>query len=134
MMRIRKKTHSHAPDGKLPLINIVLLLVLAFMMAGTVAAPLPSGFDPLRSEVREQAEVRSKPATLTVDRLGRVSIEGRDIATSNVDLLFGEISSDERELEFRVDARAPANSIIVLLGSAERAGLKDVQIVILSRE
>lgn len=133
-MHIRKKTHGHKLDGTLPLINIVFLLVLAFMMAGTIAAPLPSDFDPLRSEAGKQADAGPTLETLTVNRSGLFSREGREISVSDVDLLFGEISISKSDLEFRVDARAPANAVIALLGSAERAGIKDVQIITLSSD
>jgi len=134
MKLLRQKKHGHRPDGTLPLINIVLLLVLAFMMAGTFSAPLPPDFDPLRSDSGEQVDAKLVSVTLAIDGYGRASHDGKDISAGEMDLLFSGLGEEDGVLEVRVDARASANFIIALLGSAERAGIKDVQLVTLDRE
>ena len=53
MKSLRKNTAKWQPDSTLPLINVVLLLVLVFMIAGTVASPLPADFTPLQTVAGE---------------------------------------------------------------------------------
>ncbi len=134
MRAIRKRTLGRKPDGTLPLINIVLLLVLAFMMAGTLATSLPPSFDPLRSDTGAPVDGSTKPVTLIIDGSGGLSLEKRTISASEMALIFSELASSGRDIELRVDARAPANSVIGLLVSAETAGINGVSMATQSRE
>lgn len=134
MKSLRARRTGHKPDGTLPLINIVLLLVLAFMMAGTFAEPLPSEFDPLRSEGAVPKEETQQSVVLTMDAEGVLSREGIRFASGDLDVLLGVIGRSDDVLEVRADARSPAVRVITLLRSAERSGVQDVQIVTLRRK
>jgi biopolymer transport protein ExbD len=130
----RAKKSGYQPDGTLPLINIVLLLVLAFMMAGTFTEPLPEDFNPLRSEQAELSEPEGIPVVLTMNSEGGVSLEGRDQSANELERVLRRLGQSEHSVEIRTDARASAVRVIALLGSAERAGIKDVHIVTLGRK
>jgi len=134
MNSLRPKKSGYKPDGTLPLINIVLLLVLAFMMAGTFTEPLPADFSPLLSERAELSEQKAIPVVLTMNVEGTISLEGRDQSVGELDSMLHRLGQSEHSVEVRADARAPAVRVIALLGSAERAGIKDVQIVTLGRK
>ncbi|MCE7998214.1 MAG: hypothetical protein HEP70_05090 [Rhodobiaceae bacterium] len=134
MKTLRSKKTGHKPDGTLPLINIVLLLVLAFMMAGTFAEPLPPEFSPLRSGDALSREDPLEPAILTMDAKGTFSHEGLALADDAVDGFLNTLGRDDRVLEVRADARSPAVQVIRLLRSAESADIRDVQIVTLGRK
>jgi len=133
MKTLRTRTTGYKPDGTLPLINIVLLLVLAFMMAGTFAEPLPSVFSPLLSETAVSKEEAVEPIVLTMDAEGALSREGVNVISSELDSLLSALGKGEGVLEVRADARSPAVQVITLLRSAESAGIQDVQIVTLGR-
>ncbi len=133
MSVLRPKPHGHRPDGTLPLINIVLLLVLAFMMAGTFAEPLPADFDPLRSEAAQPLGEDGHPVILTMDMEGTITAEGGSLAAEMVEVFLADLPSKDQALEMRTDARTPAVLVIKFLSSAERAGLKNVKIVTLGR-
>ncbi|MEQ9519695.1 MAG: biopolymer transporter ExbD [Parvibaculum sp.] len=130
----RVKRSGYKPDGTLPLINIVLLLVLAFMMAGTFVEPMPTNFSPLRSEGAEPLRETVEPVVLTMNAQGIVSLDGRNQSVGELDSLLSGLGRSEHGVEVRADARAPAVHVITLLGSAESAGIKDVQIVTLGRK
>ncbi|MAN64362.1 MAG: hypothetical protein CMI60_20710 [Parvibaculum sp.] len=134
MKTLRVRTTGYKPDGTLPLINIVLLLVLAFMMAGTFAEPLPSEFDPLRSEAAVPQEETQQSVVLTMDAEGVLSREGVSVVSGELDSLLSALGTSGDVLEVRADARCPAVQIIALLRSAEGAGIQDVQIVTLGRK
>jgi biopolymer transport protein ExbD len=134
MSALRPKKTGYKPDGTLPLINIVFLLVLAFMMAGTFTEPLPEDFTPLRSGQAELSEPEGIPVVLTMNSEGGVSLEGRDQSANELETVLRRLGQSEHSIEVRTDARAPAVRVIALLGSAERADIKDVQIVTLGRK
>lgn len=130
-LQIRKT--GYKPDGTLPLINIVLLLVLAFMMAGTFTEPLPPDFDPLRSEAAVPNEEAKQSIVLTMDTEGVLSLEGRGLSAGELEPLLNSLGQSEYVLEVRTDARTPAVLVIALLQSAEGLGIENVQIVTLGR-
>lgn len=133
MNRLSYRPEEHKPDSTLPLINIVLLLVLAFMIAGTFAAPLPEDFDPLRAADGEQA-MAAKPLLITVTEDGTARIDGKDATPEQVGQHLANATSEDAAVEIRADARASANSVIRLLGKAEDAGLADVSVVTLRKK
>ncbi len=134
MKTLRVRTTGYKPDGTLPLINIVLLLVLAFMMAGTFAEPLPSEFDPLRSEASMPKEEMQQSVVLTMDVEGVLSRDGTTVTSDELNALLSFLGKSEGVLEVRSDARSPAVQLITLLRSAEGAGIQDVQVVTLGRK
>lgn len=134
MKSLRRRTTGHKPDGTLPLINIVLLLVLVFMMAGTFAEPLPPEFDPLRSEAEVPKQEVVQTVVLTMDAVGVLSRDSINLTSDDLDALLGVLGRSDDVLEVRADARSPAVQVITLLRSAERAGVLDVQIVTLGRK
>lgn len=133
MNTLRTRKTGYKPDGTLPLINIVLLLVLAFMMAGTFAEPLPADFDPLRSESAVAKEETKQAIVLTMDTEGVFSLEGRGLAAGELEPLLRSLGKSGHVLEVRTDARTPAVLVIALLQSAESLGIATVQIVTLGR-
>lgn len=133
MSVLRSSPHGHKPDGTLPLINIVLLLVLAFMMAGTFTEPLPADFDPLRSEAAQPLVDDAGPVVLTMDVEGTLTAEGGSLVPETLEGFLSDLASRDQALEMRADARTPAVLVIKFLSSAERAGLKNVKIVTLGR-
>lgn len=134
MSPLRARTTGYKPDGTLPLINIVLLLVLAFMMAGTFTEPMLSDFDPLRSENAQTAEEAMQLVVLTMDVEGVVSQEGLALDAGALEGLLSSLGQGDGVLEVRADARSPAVQVIALLRSAESVGIKDVHIVTLGRK
>ncbi len=134
MKTLRARATGYKPDGTLPLINIVLLLVLAFMMAGTFAEPLPPEFDPLLSETAELKEDVQHPVILTMNADGRLLQDGRSLNQGQLDMLLDRLRQSGSTLEVRADARSPAVQVIGLLRLAEDAGIKDVRIVTLGRK
>ncbi len=133
MSVLRARKTGYKPDGTLPLINIVLLLVLAFMMAGTFAEPLQPSFDPLRSEA-PLADAPVPPVILTMNAEGLLLLDGRALSSGDIDRLLADLASDDQHLELRVDARAYAQGVIAVLETAQTSGVMSVQVVTLGRK
>lgn len=134
MRPLRNKGVSHKPDSTLPLINIVLLLVLAFMMAGTIAAPLPTGFDPLRSEGGLAHDKAPEVTIFIIDADGNLFEDGSTNPIVDVSNAFSLLSKENGRLELRLDARIPANKALKILEQAEASGMTHVDIVTLDKQ
>lgn len=129
MTPLRATAASHKPDSTLPLINIVLLLVLAFMIAGTVAAPLPEGFDPLQS-MRGAPQPRGENRVdFTVTQSGDVQLNGSAASSKNLQAALEALAETGGKLSVKADSRAPASAVMELLADAETANIKEAVVV-----
>jgi len=129
----RHKADGHRADGTLPLINIVLLLVLAFMIAGTVTAPLPENFTPLQSESGETLKDHEDVLVLSMTQQGDVLRDGALLQAAEVSVLLQGRDVQEAGLVVRADARVPAGLVMALLAEAEAAGIEKATLVTLDR-
>lgn len=123
------RRRRHVPDGTLPLVNIVLLLVLAFMIAGTVTDPLPAGFSPIAAAGRDAGSAAPAPLRLVMDTDGQVSEAGRVLDTDQTGTALADAGRSGVPVSLTADARAPAVRVLALLGTAESAGVDDVVLV-----
>lgn len=131
-LRIRRRPAA-VPDGTLPLINIVLLLVLAFMIAGSLAEPLPAGFEPLASQAESTTAGAAKPLRMVVDSGGRIVVEGRPLPETGTARVLAAAGEAGRALEIQADAASPATRVVGLLAQAEAAGIARVEIMTIGR-
>lgn len=126
MTRLDRRAGRHcAPDGTLPLINIVLLLVLVFMMAGTIASPLPSGWVPVTSASAQPEDKSGGRLELDVGPQGGVLHRARPLSAPGLEALLSAAAAEGRMLVVRADARAPAAKVLALFRQARRAGIMD---------
>lgn len=133
MKSLRTRPGGHAPDGTLPLINIVLLLVLAFMIAGTVAAPLPDGFEPLVSSEGAPEDITGEPVVLMITASGDARTDTGPVEeVSLTDLLAGE-DACIHGLRVKADARAPASRVFSILKQAKDQGVTQAVVVTMDR-
>ena len=119
----------HAPDSTLPLINIVLLLVLAFMIAGVIETPLPEGFTPLQSGSETPADQAKPPLNIVMTRSGETLLDGTLMAPGALTAALRTAAEEERGLAIKADSRAPAAPVIDILASAEDAGIENAVVM-----
>jgi biopolymer transport protein ExbD len=133
MKSLRTRPGKHAPDGTLPLINIVLLLVLAFMIAGTVAAPLPDDFEPLVSSEGAPEDITGEPVILMITASGDVRTDTSPLDEVSLrDILAGK-EALTHGLRVKADARAPASRVFSILKQAKDRGVTQAVVVTMDR-
>ena len=122
---MRKRRTAARREPTIALINIVFLMLVFFMVAGTLAQPL----DPELSLVRTaDLEGRAPPDTLVVHPDGRLSFRGRDIA--GAETFLAQRSEAEREVVRVVpDRELPAQVLVNLARDLRGAGAGKVLIV-----
>lgn len=122
MRRIKRKTKG---DASVPLINIVFLMLVFFVVAGTVAQPL----DPDLSLIEtSELEGREPPNALVLHADGRLSFRGEPVADIEAYLAL-EGDADISEVRIVPDRAATAERLVEIARSLRAAGADSVIIV-----
>ncbi len=122
---MRKRRQSTRREPTIALINIVFLMLVFFMVAGTLARPLDTDLRLVRTA---ELEGRAPPDTLVVHADGRLMYRGEAIAS--VEAFYDARPEAERE-RVRVvpDAALPAVTLVNLARDLRAAGASSVVIV-----
>jgi biopolymer transport protein ExbD len=117
-------------DGQaLPLINIAFLLLVYFLMAGTLLPPEPLHVEELRVNQGDPGQPAEEPLVMADD--GRWAYRGEVLKPEALNAeLFAE---QEGPLPVKVDARSDAQQVIGLLRRLRRAGVAQVRLIGVSR-
>jgi biopolymer transport protein ExbD len=112
-------------EPTIALINIVFLMLVFFMVAGTLAQPL----DPSLTLVEtRELEGQAPPNALVVYPDGRISFEGYDQADAAT--FVASLSEEDRETVRLVPDRAlPAAALVNLTRELRTAGAQRVMLV-----
>lgn len=123
MRRLAKAKSQREPT--IALINIVFLMLVFFMVAGTLSQPL----DPeLRLVRTEGLDGREPPNTLVVHGDGRLALRGEDISDAAA---YVALLSEEEKATVRLvpDRTLAARDLVALARDLRRAGAGKVMIV-----
>ena len=112
-------------EPTIALINIVFLMLVFFMVAGTLAQPL----DPSLTLVEtRELEGQAPPNALVVYPDGRISFHGQDQADAAS--FVASLSEEDRETVRLVPDRAlPAAALVTLTRALRSAGAQRVMLV-----
>ncbi len=122
-MRKRRQSTRHEPT--IALINIVFLMLVFFMVAGTLSQPL---YRDLRLVRTADLEGRAPPDTLVVHPAGRLAYRGEVVASAQA--FFDARPEAEREVVRIVpDEALPATTLVNLARELRTAGASRVMIV-----
>lgn len=123
-IRIRR-----SEEPVLPLVNIVFLLLIFFMLAGSLAAQAPVPAEPPRSSVQAQLNDRDLVIVLGAD--GALAVDGAAVPRAELaTALDGALrAAPNRMAWLKADANADSLDVIVLLEALQEAGLERVQLV-----
>ncbi|HET8729197.1 MAG TPA: biopolymer transporter ExbD [Alphaproteobacteria bacterium] len=114
-------------DSILPLINVIFLLLIFFMLAGTFAVPDALTVEPPRS-VSETA-AGTGPLVVLVTADGRVALDGEIVDSGTLDALLAARLDDGVELQVKADGAAPARHVLPVLEAAQRAGADRLRLI-----
>lgn len=103
-------------EPTIALINIVFLMLIFFMIAGTLAPPLDKDLTLIKTTDLER---REPPDTLVAHADGRLSLRGEPVA--NASSYMSELSPEAREVVKIVPDQALSAKELVRLGNALRA-------------
>ena len=122
-MKARRQKTEREPT--IALINIVFLMLIFFLVAGTLAVPLDGDLTLVRTAELE----RTAPGdALVVHADGRMSFRGQDIGAPSDYLALLDEESRER-VRIVPDAELPAIELVAIGRALRRAGAGSVVIV-----
>ena len=113
----------------LPLVNIVFLLLIFFMLAGSLAARDPVPAEPPRSST--EAQLSDRDLVVLVSANGALAVDGATVARGDLAaVLEGALrTAPDRAVWLKADANADSLDVILLLEALQEAGLERVQLV-----
>jgi biopolymer transport protein ExbD len=122
---MRKPRHKTRIEPTIALINVVFLMLVFFMVAGTLAKPLDRDLRLVRTS---DLEGRAPPDTLVVHPDGRLSYRGEPVASAQA--FYDARPEDAREVVRVVpDAALSALTLVDLARDLRAAGATRVVIV-----
>ena len=108
-------------DNIIPMINIVFLLLIFFMIAGQIKAPLNSAIRLPETPLGKPAEPVA--VTMQLDREHRITLNELPIDRQNLKAeLEAQLSGDE-QISLLVDRRVSAAELDVVLGTLRGIGV-----------
>ena len=122
---MRRPRPKRRREPTIALINIVFLMLVFFLVAGTLSRPLDGDLDLVRTADLEGA---LPPDTLVVHPDGRMTYRGETIG--GVDAFLAQRSDEERKTVRLVPDRAlPAAELVRLARELRGAGAESVMVV-----
>lgn len=123
--RIRK---SNQRVGMLPMINIIFLLLIFFMVAGTI-----EGVDIFEVNLPESAnggEQYSKNSVVYLAEDGRIAVNNDIVDKSNLKTIISTIFIDDpkQKIIIKSDSSIEASKLIWVMNIIEEAGGKEITI------
>lgn len=119
------RRHVSPDDQTLPLINIAFLLLIFFLLAGTLLPPSP--FEVSELQLAEGVPGRDDQLRLLIAQDGRIAFGGAIIDRDAIaPELFAELQGP---LSVHVDARAEAQMIVDLLRLLSQNGVVEVRLI-----
>jgi biopolymer transport protein ExbD len=120
----RKTDIRKESEPTIALINIVFLMLIFFMVAGTLAAPI----DPALKLVQTHGLDGTEPANvLVITSDGNLSNRGQPV--TDVAAFFAEASGESKTARLMPDQNAPASRVIELARLLRQSGAQKVVIL-----
>ena len=111
-------------ENVVPLINVVFLLLIFFVLAGTLRPPDPNRLQLPTTTSESPAKARHTRPVLALDAAGHVFRDGRSLSPSEIRSLRAPDG-----LELRADRGVPARVLLPLLEALEEAGVARLELV-----
>lgn len=126
MSRLSRQKPGQVREPTIALINVVFLMLIFFMIAGTLAAPMDGNLNLVQTDALEG---REPPDTLVVHADGRLSWRGEAVA-SVADFVADQPERGQGQtLRIVPDRALPAKTLVRLSGEMRSAGAARVMVV-----
>ncbi|HEY9038881.1 MAG TPA: biopolymer transporter ExbD [Roseovarius sp.] len=123
---MKRKPRSTKGEPTIALINIVFLMLIFFMVSGTLARPLDASLNLVRTADLER---RAPPDALVVHADGRLSYQGRNIAAAADYLASLPEAKRADAVRLVPDRDLPAAELVSIAAELRAAGAERVIVV-----
>lgn len=130
--RLRRSVRTPDRDGDdhiLPLVNVVFLLLIYFMILGTLPAYDPLGVDPPHSASDSTADEAGE-TVLHLGRDGRIAVDGREVeATALLEALADHGATEPSPVAIVADGALETARLVAVLRILREAGVDRTRLV-----
>lgn len=125
-MTLRRVTNKRqAPEPTITLINVVFLMLVFFLIAGTIAPPLEGD---LKLVLTKELEGRAPPDALVLHSDGHVSYRGNVVDPENFDV--SELTLDGKEpLRLVPDRDLAAQDLLQVAAKLQASGAQEIVLI-----
>jgi len=130
-VNFERRARRTPPEPVVPLINVVFLLLIFFMLAGTLrSSPTLDVRPPALAQGTDREPSRER-AELEVDSQGRLALDGEAVPRSGWRVSLAErLRGWQGPLDLRADAQLPAKELHPLLEVLRDAGISETRLVV----
>lgn len=126
MILPQPKCERRRQDSILPLINIVFLLLIFFMLAGTLTTRPPFVLKSPETSYAKSANL--EPELLFIAADGRMALGSVPVRIADLPARLGD-RDPTQPLQIKADAALPAREMIRILAALSTAGFAQVQLL-----
>ena len=133
-MQIPGERRDRSREPMAALIDVVLLLLIFLLLAGTMAPPEPFAVEPPRAREVGAEIPESEAILLAAD--GRLAHDARVIPPAELPEVLSAIVANASPpvLEIKADGAVGAGSLLRLLRESERAGAERVRLLVVEQQ
>ena len=129
MIRVRLHQRSQKAESTVALINVVFLMLIFFLIAGTLA---PTGDRAVDLVALTDADAASPPDMLFIRADGTLTWRGEPVDAADLPAMApGEAGGSEAARPFRIaaDRALPAGKLVETIGTLRALGFADIAVV-----
>lgn len=129
LMRRRSGGNGRNDDQILPLINVVFLLLIFFMVVGSLSATDPFRIEPPRSVNGGAGD--PKDLILLIGADGRLALDGAVVEAAQLQgAVAGRLQSlAHPEVHVKADGGAEASAVVKVMETLRRAGVERIRLM-----
>ncbi len=121
------KRSTNSEDNILPLINVVFLLLIFFMVSGTLIQEPPFALTP--PTTKHAASLDAQPEYLAIGADGRLAWVGEPIEPDALADRLSQRTQPDAPLQVRADRRLEARALTELLAELRAGGVAQIQLL-----
>lgn len=123
------RTRNNGDESILPLTNVVFLLLIFFMLAGRITAPMPFEVDPPLSVSEANAQAGAIEVQVGAD--GALAVDGEPLALGALaDKVRSKLAEDgDRALRIRADGGGDATRVVSVMQALRDAGATRLRLI-----
>lgn len=128
-MQFERPKKSNQEVSLIPLINVIFLLLIFFMVAGTV-----EGIDIFEVDLPKSSEARAKPPIPSIVYLsedGRIAVNNDIVKQENLKTIISTLFIDNpsQKITVKSDGKVPMNKLVHIMNIIEESGGIEVSLV-----
>ena len=133
-MKLRKRSKKRDEENLIPLINVVFLMLIFFLAAGTLRSFQEEGVKPAQASIISNSERLTEPVLISAS--GQITVKGIEQDEASLVTLFqGRLASGANQpLAIVADRDLPASKLVDVIQAAKNAGIKKIRLVTRKRK